>query len=342
MKKSIKTVVLFSAALLALSCNNGNKSVNMVATVVEEAPLVNVFTAISQDITHTEVYSSTVQANAVNNIAPQSPLRIQKINVEVGDFVAKGQVIAELDRLQLDQTKLKLVNDSTELSRIRQLYEEGAVSKSDFEAVELANKVSTSTYENLLENTILRSPISGVITARNYDRGDLYSMGMPIYVVQQITPVKILVGISESDYTKVKKGDSVSIKVDALPGKTFTGRINRIYPIMDAASHTFTVEIQVANHDRELRPGMYAEVEVVFGVNHSVVVPDNAVVKQQGSGQKFIYVLQPDNTVKFTQVTLGKHFDTNYEILSGIEEGDIVVTKGQESLNNGIKVRVAE
>lgn len=345
MKKTIRTVLYLSAALMALSCNTGNNSntASPAAVPVEdEAVLVSVIEAITQDIDQTEVYSSVVQANAVNNIAPQNPLRIQKINVEIGDYVSKGQVVAEMDRVQLDQTRLKLVNDSTELSRVKQLYEEGAVSKSDFEALELAYNVSRSSYQNLLENTVLRSPIKGVITARNYDRGDLYSMGQPIYVVQEITPVKILVGISESDYTKVKRGDSVNIKVDALPGRTFSGRVNRIYPIMDAVSHTFTVEVQVVNSDRALRPGMYAEVEVSFGVNHSVVVPDVAIVKQQGSGQRFVYVLQADNTVKLSPVVLGRHFDTNYEILSGVAEGDVVVTKGHATLKNGSKVKVAE
>ena len=107
----------------------------------------------------------------------------------------------------------------------------------------------------------------------------MYS-GQPIYVVEQITPVKLLVGISETDYTKVKKGDKVKITADALPGQEFTGTVNKIYPTIDPKTHTFTTEIIVPNGDKALRPGMFARVSVEFGVNHSVVIPDVAVVKQ--------------------------------------------------------------
>lgn len=244
-----------------------------------------------------------------------------------------------MDQVSLNQSRLSMVNDSVEFSRLKGLYEQGGVSKSDLDAMELKYNVSRSQYENILENTILRSPISGVISARNYDRGDMYT-GTPIYVVEQVTPVKLLVGISEADYTKVKKNDPVEITVDAIPGRTFTGRISRIYPTIDPSTHTFTSEIHVANGDRALKPGMYSRVKVTFGVNHSVVVPDNCIVKQQGSAVRSVYVLQSDNTVKETVVTLGRHFGTDYEILSGLNEGDTIVVKGQGSLKDGVKVNV--
>ena len=343
-KTNIRTALLFATVILAASCGAGKgpKTAEPAPKAADEAALVGVAKAVYREVAHTETYSSTVTANAVNNIAPQTGSRIQKINVEVGDFVRKGQVLAEMDRLQLDQARLRLVNDSTELSRTRELYREGAVSQSDFEALELAYKVSRSSYDNLLENTILVSPVNGVVTARNYDRGDLYGMSQPIFVVQEISPVKILVGISESDYSKIRKGDQVSIKADALPGKTFSGRVNRIYPVMDAASHTVTIEVIVPNADKALRPGMYAQVEVNFGVNNSIVVPDIAIVKQQGSGQRFVFVVGEDGTVRSTAVTLGRRIGNEYEVLSGLSEGDVVVTKGSASLRNGDKVRIAE
>ena len=303
-------------------------------------PVVSVATAVRQQVPQDAVYSSTVQANVVNNIAPQSGGRIQKLNVEVGDFVSAGQILAEMDRVQLDQAALRLKNDETELARVKQLQAEGGVSQSDYEALELAFNVSKSSYENLQENTILRAPVGGVISARNYDRGDMYTMGQPIYTVQQITPVKLLVAVSETDYTRVKRGDKVSLTVDALPGKTFTGSIIRLYPTMDAATHTFNAEVRVANTNRELRPGMYARVTVDFGAHDSIVVPDAAVIKQQGSGQRVVYVLEPDNTVSIRMVTPGRHFGTSYEILSGLDEGTQVLTGGHTNLKSGDKVEV--
>lgn len=339
---NVRTIIYVAAAVMAVSCgNNNSKTAEQPQAAEVRLPNVTIMAASYKDVPQSDVYTANVEAYAKNNIAPQSPSRIQKIYVEVGDFVRAGQIVAKMDEVSLNQSKLSMANDSLEYSRIKKLYEQGGVSKSDFDAMELKYNVTRSQYQNLLENTILRSPVSGVITARNYDQGDMYG-GSPIYVVEQITPVKLYVGISEMDYTRVKKNDVVTLTADALPGKTFTGRIARIYPTIDAATHTFTAEVNVANSDRLLRPGMYARVTVNFGSNHSIVVPDDCVVKQQGSGVRSVFVLQADNTVKEVVVTLGRHFGTGYEILSGVAEGDKVVVKGQASLKNGSKVNVQE
>ena len=330
-------------ALLCAGCGQQNTPVKTdpaLPGLAPVTPVVSVATAVRQRVPQDAVYSASVQANVVNNIAPQTAGRIQKLNVEVGDFVSAGQILAEMDRVQLDQAALRLKNDETELERVRQLLSEGGISQSDFEALELAFKVAKSSYDNLLENTILRAPVGGVVSARNYDRGDLYAMSQPIYTVQQITPVKLLVPISETDYTRVKRGQKVSLTADALPGKTYTGTIVRLYPTMDAVSHTFNAEVRVANTNRELRPGMYARVTVDYGANDSIVVPDAAVLKQQGSGQRTVFVLGADNTVSIKVVTVGRHFGSEYEILSGLEEGEQVLTGGHSNLRSGDKVEV--
>ena len=306
----------------------------------EVVPNVEVVTASARDVVQEGTYSATVEAYASNNIMPQTGARIRKINVEVGDYVVKGQVLAEMDRLQLDQLALQIQNDEVEYARLKGLYEEGGVSQSDFEAAELGYKVRKTNYNNLLENTILRSPINGYVTARNFDVGDMFAMSAPLFTVQQVIPVKLLVGISESEYTKVKKGDTVSLTVDALPERTFTGRVVRLYPTMSAATHTFNAEVVVQNTDRALRPGMYARVTVNFGSNHRIVLPDQCVVKQDGSGQKYVFVLRPDDTVGYVPVTLGRHMGTEYEIVDGVTEGETVVFKGQSSLKDGVKVNV--
>ena len=345
MNTSVKIFICAAAALLAVSCGSrksGSSSPFPPMMGGDPNAPVNVEIAVTEyrDVPQDETYTTTVQAYAVNNVVPQAGSRIKKINVEVGDFVVKGQVLAEMDQTSLEQTRLKLDNDALELSRLKELYEAGALSKSDYEAMQLSYNVSNSQYENLVENTILRSPLTGVITARNYDAGDMYAMSSPIYVVQQISPVKLLVAMSETDYTKVKKGDRVDITADAIPGRTFEGRVNRIYPVIDAASHTFTAEVVVQNNDRVLRPGMFARAKVTFAINHSIVIPDIAIVKQQGSGQKSVFVLNGDNTVSSRIVTLGRHTGSDYEILEGLAEGEKVITKGHTSLRNGSEVNV--
>lgn len=334
--------MILAAACTGCKSKDAKTSEASASSMMEEkVPIVFVQAAEKEEIPQDAVYASSVQANAVNNIVPQSGNRIQKINVEIGDFVSQGQILAEMDKVQLEQAELKLRNDEAELERVRQLLQEGGISQSDFDQLQLAFNVSKSSFQNLQENTILRSPISGVVSARNYDRGDMYAMGQPIFTVQQITPVKILVGVSESDYTRVKKGDKATVTVDALPGKEYSGTVIRLYPTMDAATHTFMAEVQVRNEKRELRPGMYARVALDFGSTQNIAIPDAAVVKQQGSGQRSVYILDRETeTVALRNVELGRHFDGKYEIVSGIDEGEEVVIKGQTALKSGIKVEV--
>ena len=344
-----KTILPILAILGAVSCGSRSGSQQPAdgpgfpgGPAANVTPSVEVVTASKRDVTEESTYSSTVEAYATNNIMPQTGARIRKINVEVGDYVVKGQVLAEMDRLQLDQLELQIQNDEIEYARLKGLYEEGGVSQSDFEAAELGYKVRKTNYQNLLENTILRSPINGYVTARNFDKGDMFSMSAPLFTVQQVIPVKLLVGISENEYTKVKKGDTVSLTVDALPGRSFTGKVNRLYPTINAATHTFNAEVVVQNSDRALRPGMFARVRVVFGTNHRVVLPDQCIVKQEGTGQKFVYLLNNDETVSYVPVTLGRHIGTEYEVIDGVLEGDTVVLKGQSTLKDGVKVIVLE
>ena len=343
MKTIFRTFIIAGAVVLAASCGNNGKKTETSATVVEEvAPSVAVAQVFEREVPQMATYTSTVQANVKNNIAPQSGNRIKEIKADIGDFVKKGQVLAKMDRIQLQQAELQMKNNEIEYNRLKGLYEVGAHSKSDLDAIELAFKVSKTSYENLLENSVLRSPVDGVITARNYDEGDMYTMSAPLFVVEQIVPVKLLVAISESDYSKVSKGDEVEIVADALAGKVFTGKINKIYPTIDPATRTFTVEILVSNPKKELRPGMFARVTVKFGVNNNVVIPDVAVVKQQGSGERFVYVLNEDGTVTYQKVVLGRRMGAEYEVLEGLSDGATIVTGGQIRLKDGIKVAVNE
>ena len=342
MKTIFRIMPIAVAVFLAAGCGNTkNKAVE--ETVVEEVvPTVSVTQVSIREVPQEATYTSTIQAYVKNNIAPQTAGRISRILVDIGDFVKKGQVVAEMDQTQLAQVELQLKNNETEFNRLKELYEVGGLSKSDLDAIEMAYKVSKTQYENLKENATLVSPINGVITARNYDAGDMYAMASPIYTVEQIVPVKLLVGISETDYSKVKKGDSVEITADALPGKTFYGKIRKIYPTVDPTTRTFTVEVVIDNNYSTLRPGMFVRATVKFGANNSVVIPDVAVVKQQGSGERFVYILNEDGTVTYQKIVLGRRMGAEYEVLEGIADGAKVVTGGQIRLKDGIKVIVNE
>ncbi len=336
-------MLVASAVIMAAGCGNtGSKTAEKTNAVEEVIPTVSVTQVSVREVPQEATYTTTIQPYVKNNIAPQTVGRISRILVDVGDVVKAGQVVAEMDQTQLAQVELQMKNNEIEYTRLKGLYEVGGLSKSDLDAIEMAYNLSKTQYKNLLENSTLLSPINGVITARNYDAGDMYSMSAPIYTVEQIKPIKLLIGISESDYLKVKKGDSVEVTADALPGMTFYGKIRKIYPTVDPMTRTFTVEVVVDNNYSTLRPGMFARAKVCFGVNNNVVIPDVAVVKQQGSGERFVYVLNEDGTVTYQKVVLGRRLGAEYEVLEGLVDGAKVVIGGQIRLKDGIKVIVNE
>ena len=221
-----------------------------------------------------------------------------------------------------------------------ELYKVGGASKSEWDAAKTALDVRRTSYNNLLENTQLLSPIHGVVTARNFDNGDLYSSAStPVLVIEQITPVKLLINVSEPYFPKVTKGMTVKVKFDVYGDEEFEGKVSLVYPTIDAATHTFPVEVKLANTHQRIRPGMFGRVTVSFGTLRHVVVPDQAIVKRAGSGDRYVYVYK-DGKVSYNKVELGRRMGTEYELISGVEDNSQVVVAGQTRLADGVEVAV--
>ena len=211
MKKGIQLVALLLTVVMS-SCTGGKDKAAVKQE--DEKPRVKVADVTARPVDQIQDYTATVEAEVKNNIAPSSPVRIDRILVEVGDRVSKGQKLVQMDAANLTQTKLQLDNQKIEFNRIDELYKVGGASKSEWDAAKMQLDVKQTAYNNLVENTFLLSPINGVITARNYDNGDMYSGGSPVLVVEQITPVKLMINVSETYFTKVKKGEPVDVKLD--------------------------------------------------------------------------------------------------------------------------------
>lgn len=338
--KKLNIFLIASATVAMMSC--GQKQNQNTQHVVEGNPKVTVATVNAETVSQLSTYPTTIEADIVNNIAPQSSARISKIYVEIGDKVAAGQTLAKMDAVNLEKARLQLINDSIEFGRIEQLHEIGATSQSDYEAMSLKYDVSKKTYKNLLENTVLESPISGIVTARNYDEGDMYAMSQPLFVIQKINPVKMLINISESKYSQIQKGMEVDITTEAYGDQVFKGVVDLIHPTINAMTHTFAVEVKFENNDLTLRPGMFARVTVNWGDNFHVVIPDRAVMKQVGSSDQYVYVLNDDGTVTYTVVELGRRMGNRYEVVSGLDDNSTIVLTGQTKLKNGIAVDVVK
>ena len=336
MKKRFQLIALLAVALLG-ACSGGKDKVAV--EQVDEKPRVKLADVKARPVEQIHEYTATVEAEVKNNIAPSSPVRIDRILVEVGDRVSKGQKLVSMDGANLKQTKFQLDNQEIEFKRMDELYKVGGASKSEWDAAKMALDIKETAYRNLLENTALLSPINGVVTARNYDSGDMYSGGNPIYTVEEIRPVKLMVNVSESLFTKVKKGHEVDIRLDVYGDEVFKGKVNLVYPTIDPATRTFPVEIKIANSDERVRPGMFARVTMSFGHMDHVVAPDRSIVKQSGAGDRYIYVCK-DGKVSYQKVELGRRMGDKYEIISGVEDGDQVVITGQSRLTNGMEVEI--
>ena len=335
MKKYI--LPLLTCVILA-SCGNKKKEQ---AVETDATPEVKVTTVKSEDIAQTEVYSATVESDVKNNISPNVPYRIEKIYVEVGDKVRKGQLLVQLDASSLRQLKLQIENQKLEYNRTNELYKVGGVSKAEHDNAKMQLELLETQYKQMAQNTQLHAPISGVVTARNYDNGDMYSAAQPVLTIEQTNPVKILVNISETHYKDIKKGQSVSIELDSYPGEAFNGTITVINPSIDVATHTFQTEVTISNPKQKVRPGMFARAKVNFGMKNHVLIPDEALVKQIGAGDRYVYVYDAKSqTVSYNKVELGQHIGKDYEIYGGVSNGDQVVIAGQSRLANGKKVKV--
>lgn len=344
MKKSFVLSAAVVAAVSMVSCTSKTTD-SVIATAAQDTINITVEPVQTLEVDQTVTYAATIQAEVSNSIAPQAPVRIRKINVEVGDRVAKGQTLVTLDNNNLEQLKLQLENREVEFNRVDELFKIGGVSKSQWEQAKMSLEVMRQSYANLEENTRLVSPVSGVVTARNYDNGDLYQ-GQPVLVVEQITPVKMLIDVNETNYSKIKVGMPVeTITLEAYPGEVFSGKVSIVYPTINTATRTFQVEISIPNQNLRVRPGMYARATLNLGKENHATVSDNAVQKMIGSGERYVYVLSADGkTVSHRTIELGRRLEganaSRYEILSGLANGEIVAVSGQNKLADGRPVNV--
>ena len=342
MRKIFVNSMLAVAAVAMVSCGSKQAAKQSVEEEVV-LPKIEAQTVTSRMVSQEAIFTGVVEAQVVNNIAPQQPLRIKEIRFDVGDHVRKGDLLVKLDNSSLVQAKAQLDNAKKEYERTNELYEFGGASKSEWDSRRLQYEVAETAYNNLVENTKLISPISGVVTARNYDKGDMYSGASPVLVVAQIKPVKIMINVSEPFFGKVKKGMAVYITLDAYGEEVFNGKISRIYPTIDQATHTFAVEVTIPNKNERVRPGMFARVTLPYGEKNNVVIPDRAVQKLMGSGDRYVFIYNPaDSTVRYSKVELGRRLDNEFELYSGVESGEMVVTKGHMALTNGAKVELVK
>lgn len=343
----IKNTILSIIALAVLaSCSGGKEKQTAQKTEVEAIP-VKVLTLEPTTIATTLDYTANLEADEEVYYAPAATGRIEKIHVEVGDRIKEGQVLVEMDRTSLIQAEAELKNLETEYNRAVALNETGSISKQNYDAAVTQYEVAKANVEFLRENTQMLAPFDGIVTGKYYEDKELYTGAAAggatkpsVIAIQRINPLKAYVNLSEQYYLSVKKGMRVELKSDIYPDRTFEGKVSIVYPTIDPASRTFTVEVQIPNKDEALRPGMYGTINFFIGETNTLVVPAIAVLKLQGANDRYLF-LNENGKAKRVSVTLGRRFDDKVEVISdAIKPGAQLVIVGQGRLIDGSPLQI--
>ena len=338
MKTTKKNFIISLSILAALGAMTGCGGNNAESSQEDAKVLVRTAAAYSEDVVHSAEFTSNIMAFKENNIAPAMPLRIEQILVNVGDNVRQGQLLVKLDPTQHIQSSVQLANLQADYDRMKNVYDAGGVSKQQIDQLETQLNVLRQQNSNLHANTELRSPIDGVVTARNYDPGDMFA-GLPVLQVMQISTLKVALSLSEQYFHMVKLGMPVEITVDAIPGNKFEGKISLINPAVDLASRTLGIEVAVSNKDNLLRPGMFSRSNIIFGTQPGIMVEDVAIQRQLGSNDNFLFVAK-DGVAERRVVTTGIQVGNMVNVTSGVQPGDEVIVAGISKLINGAEIEI--
>ncbi len=316
------------------------------AAALAKLPEVKVAASVKTMVAKTETidryidFTSSLIPFEEVHLAPSAPGRIEKINVEIGNNVSKGQVVALMDRTNLEQAKINLMKLETDFKRLETLKQSNSIADQQYDQIKSAYDIAKTSYQFLLDNTQLKAPFSGVISGKYFEDGEIYS-GAPIATIGkaaivsiiQINQLKALINIASNYYTMVKVGMKVDIKSENYPDQIFAGDVYRIYPTIDNATKTFTVEVKIANSSLKLRPGMFSKIQLNLGQGSAILVPNIAIVKQTGTNDMYVF-LNKNNVAIKTPVKTGRLIDDKIEVTEGIAEGDEVVVVGQNKIEN--------
>lgn len=335
MNKFVSTVSVV-AFIMALSACAKQEVVTQEQEKVEK---VQVMKMTASEIQREVILPSTLEGYDNMKVSSSVSGIIDEILVDVGDRVSKGQLLVKMDPTQYTTTKLQYANLGVEMGRMDALKEAGSISQQIYDQTK-------TQYEQLKEqlalyetNTFVRADFAGVISARNFEPGELCA-GQPILQLTQINKLKAYINVQEAYFPYLKNGMKLTITSDIYPGKEFPATIEMVYPTIDPSSHTFSVKVQIPNASELLRPGMYVTTTISVGKVNGILVPYQSVLKLIGSNERYVFV-NDNGVAKRVKVTLGKRYDRDVEIISEeLKEGDELVVVGQGRLVDGVKLEI--
>jgi len=287
----------------------------------------------------------SAQASKEVNVASEGSGKIVQVNFKMGDFVAKGKVLAKIDdtykRLAYENARLTYNKCKEDLTRYEALRKGDAVSDTQLRDIKLAYEnadIQLANAKKQWDDTRITAPFSGYITSQNTELGAYVNAGTVIAGIADISELKVVLDVSESTAYELHPGQLISVTTDVHPDANYTGKISNISP-KASASHTYPVEVLIANNGKDkLKAGTYVNVSVNMGKSgKALMIPRDAIVSSVKDPS--VYVVN-GNLVKLIKITTGRSFNSNLEVIGGLAKGDIVVTNGQINLTDGSKVSV--
>lgn len=283
--------------------------------------------------------SSNLQAYETVSISPSLTGKIEHIYVEIGDRVRRGDSIVRMDQQQYQTARLTIANLRVEMARLDSLLTYGSATKQQRDQMELQLEQTKVNLKFLTTNTFNLSPITGVVTAKNYEDGELYS-GQPIVVLAEVDRLKTLVAIPEHYLPRIRKGMSLQLLSDVYPDRVFPASVEVVYPTIDAATHTFQAKVVVPNKEGLLRPGMYVQTTIGLGTDRVITAPYSTVLKLIGANDRYVFIHNKGRAQRVT-VEMGDRFGDDVEISAPeIHDGVELITAGEARLVDSVRVEV--
>ena len=258
--------------------------------------------------------SGNLQGYQTVNVAPSLTGKIEHIYVEIGDRVRRGDSIVRMDQQQYQTTRLTIANLRVEMARLDSLLTYGSATQQQRDQMQLQLEQTKVNLKFLTTNTFNLAPITGVVTAKNYEDGELYS-GQPIVTLAEVDRLKTLVAIPEHYLPRIRKGMSLQLLSDVYPDRVFPASVEVVYPTIDAATHTFQAKVVVPNKEGLLRPGMYVQTTIGLGTDRVITAPYSTVLKLIGANDRYVFIHNKGRAQRVT-VEMGDRFGDDVEFYS--------------------------
>lgn len=327
---------------MCLMANCGKKAKTTVE-VEEKVEQVKTLKLQSRTIQRHIKVSGNLEGYETVHISPTTLNSIiEKIYVEVGSKVKKGDMLVRMDQTQYNNAKINLANLKTDLERYKALLKSGSISQQVYDQTKMAYDQAKENIGYLKENTFVKAPKTGVISVKNHEAGELYNGAKSIVDLVEIDKLKIIISVAESYLPYIKEGMRLSVSSEVYPNVDFEGKIEIVYPTIDPSTHTFHCKVVIANTKRQLKPGMYVTTTINIGDVSIIAVPYQSVEKLVGSNERYVF-LNKDGRALRVPVKLGQRIDEDIEIIAPeIVEGAEYVYVGQHRLVDGVKLNVVE